>query len=134
MSAFINEHALKTIYCAHGGAGSGNSPDDPLPLADGALMEVEDGDVITGVDVIVTTAITGVTVLDVGDGVDPNGYMAASTLTAGAFPGAGVYVEAAGTPFSRAARVYTAADTIDLDITTASTAGACAIVVKGYRV
>ena len=133
MSGFKNEDNLKIIYCADGGTGTGSSPNDPLPLADGALMDVEDGDVITAVDVIVTTAITGVTQLDVGDGTDPNGYMAASTLTVGAFPGAGVLVQAAGTPFSRAAKTYTVADTIDLDVTGTSTAGACAIVVRGYR-
>lgn len=124
MSGFKNEDNLKIIYCAVGGTGTGSSASDPLPLADGALMDVEDGDVITGVDVAVTTAITVATVMDIGDGTDPNGYVAAGGLTAVVTTGAGALLS----------KRYTGADTIDLDMTGVAAAGAIAVIVKGYRV
>lgn len=128
--AFKNEELLKVKYYAFGGVGNGASASDPAAIADSDVMAIEAGSVIEGVDVIVTTSITGSTQLDVGDDDDADGFVAAATLTAGQpVVGAGAYL-AAG------AKKYYSADgkEVKVDMTGAATAGAFIVKVKGYKV
>lgn len=128
--AFLNEEFLKVKYYAFGGSGAGASAADPASPVDSDVMAIEAGMVIEGVDVLVTTAITGTTQLDVGDDDDQNGFVAAATLTDGAVSvGAGAYLA------SGAKKLYEASGKeVKLDITTAMTAGAFVVKVKGYKV
>ena len=127
---FKREGFVKVKYYAHGGTGKGDSAADPASMADKDIMAIEPGMVIEGVDVLVTTSITGVTQLDVGDDDDQNGFVAAATLTAGQpVVGAGAYL-AAG-----AKKYYSASGKeVKVDVTGTSSAGAFAVMVKGYRV
>lgn len=127
--AFKNEEFVQSVYFAHAGAGNGASAADPKPISDGAAFDIEAGMVITNVSVVVTTSITGTTQVDVGDGTDPDGFVSAATLTAGAVTASdGAYLTGG------LEKYYSAADTIDLDATGASTAGAFVVHVVGYKV
>lgn len=128
--AFKNEEFLKVKYYAFGGTGAGASAADPASPVDGDVMALEAGMVVEGVDVLVTTSITGATQLDVGDDDDQNGFVAAATLTAGQpVVGAGAYL-------TGGAKKYYSADgkELKLDMTGAVTAGAFCVKVKGYKV
>jgi hypothetical protein len=130
--AFKGESFQHAIYFAHGASGTGNSASDAKPMVDAAIFDIEPGMVITDVSVAVTTAITGTTQVDVGDGTDPNGFVAAATLTDGAVTASnGAYLNNAGAHLEK---LYEVADTIDLDITTASTAGAFVVFVRGWKI
>lgn len=128
--AFKNEEFLKVKYYAYGASGSGASAADPASPVDGDIMAIESGMVVEGVDVIVTTSITGATQLDVGDDDDQNGFVAAATLTAGQpVVGAGAYL-------ASGAKKYYSADgkEVKLDMTGTVSAGAFIVKVKGYKV
>jgi hypothetical protein len=128
--AFKNEEFLKVKYYAYNATGSGASAADPASPVDGDIMAIEEGMVVEGVDVIVTTSITGATQLDVGDDDDQNGFVAAATLTAGQpVVGAGAYLA------SGAKKYYSAAGKeVKLDMTGTVSAGAFIVKVKGYKV
>lgn len=128
--AFKNEEFLKVKYYAYGASGSGASAADPASPVDGDIMAIESGMVVEGVDVIVTTSITGATQLDVGDDDDQNGFVAAATLTAGQpVVGAGAYL-------ASGAKKYYSADgkEVKLDMTGTVSAGAFIVKVRGYKV
>lgn len=127
---FKNEPFLKCVYVAHGGSGSGASAADPMGMTDRDLMAIESGMVIEQVDVCITTAVAGATQIDVGDDDDPNGFVAAATLTDGAVSaGAGAYLTGG------AKKLYEAAGKeVKLDVTGSSSAGAFVVVIKGYKV
>lgn len=127
---FKREGYLKVKYYAHGGSGKGESAADPAAPTDKDIMAIEPGMVVEGVDVLVTTSITGITQLDVGDDDDQNGFVAAATLTAGnPVVGAGAYLA------SGAKKYYGASGKeVKLDVTGTSSAGAFVVMVKGYRV
>lgn len=128
--AFKNEEWVQVKYFAFGGSGSGASALDPASPVDGDIMNFDAGMVVEGVDVIVTTTITGATQLDVGDDDDQNGFVAAATLTAGQpVVGAGAYLA------SGAKKYYSAVGKeLKLDMTGTVSAGAFIVKAKGYKV
>lgn len=130
--AFKKEAFQKVVYFAHGGAGSGESAADPKPLADGDLYAIPAGCVVDRVSVVVTTAITGTTQLDIGDDDDPNGFVAAATLTANACTGNnGAYLYNSG---AELAKYYASTGKeVKLDATGTSTAGAGFVIISGYE-
>lgn len=139
------------IHIAHGGTGDGKSASNPLPFTDADLMAIPAKTVITNIFVVITTGITGVTNLDVGDDDNPDGFIdgslsIADLSVAGMYSydaklaGAYLRVETAGATDAAdiyvvpTAKYYSATGKeIKLDVTTASTAGACVVVVEGYR-
>ena len=128
--SFANERFLVMKYFAFGGTGTGASALDPVALADGDLATIEAGWTVTSAMVVVTTAITGTTQLDLGDDDDPNGFVAAATLTVAASLNSGAYLDNAGDDL---AKYYPAAKTLKLDNTTTSTAGAGYVVLEGVK-
>lgn len=128
---FKRESFEKVVYFAHGGTGLGQSAAEPLPLADGDLWPIPAGCVVSRVSVVVTTAITGTTQLDIGDDDDPNGFVAAATLTADAVTGNnGAYLYNTG---AELAKYYSATGKeVKLDATGASTAGAGFVIISGF--
>jgi len=126
--SFANDQVLVVKYFAFGGTGTGASALDPVALADGDLAAIEAGWTVTDAMVVVTTAITGTTQLDLGDDDDPNGFVAAATLTLNATSkNTGAYV------LADIAKYYPAAKTLKLDNTTTSTAGAGFVVLQGIK-
>lgn len=120
---------LHVVHYAHGGTGGGSAV-APKPIVDGDIIALPAGFVVSGVDVIVTAAVTGTTQIDVGDDDDQNGFVAAATLTLNALSvGAGAYLA------SGAKKFYPAAGKeLKLDVAGASSAGAFKVVLKGYKV
>jgi hypothetical protein len=132
MSGFKKEAFQKVVYFSHDGSGAGGSPDDALAIVDGSVMDIDAGMVIEEVLLVVTEAVTGATQLDLGDGTDPDGFVAAATLTLDAVTRSnGAYLDNSGAGL---AKYYAAADTLDLDVTGSSTAGKFAVVVSGYKI
>lgn len=76
-----------------------------------AVLNIPAGTIIHNVVLeVITAEATGTPTINVGDGTDPNGWVAgAVTSAAGKFLGAGAYVAAGG-------KLYTAADTLDLEM------------------
>ncbi len=127
--AFKKEQFMEVVYYAHAGTGTGASAADPKAIVDGDVMPIEAGMVVTNVSVAVSTAITGSTQLDVGDDDDADGFVSAATLTAGVHASDGAYLTGGLEKYYAAS-----GKEVKLDITGASTAGAFAVVVKGYKV
>lgn len=128
--SFSHDQILKVKHYEYGASGSGNSASDPASPVDSDIMPILAGTVISGVDCIIKTAVTGT--IDVGDDDDPNGYVATAGVTE-ATPG--IYVGAGAYSADRATKKYYAAagKEVKLDATTIS-AGSFAIVVYGYRI
>lgn len=128
--AFKGEQFSDVKYFAFGGTGNGMSVNDPLPISDQDIFSIPAGMVITNVSVLVSTALTGTTVLDIGDDDDQNGFVAAATLTAGAVTASnGAYLS------GDLEKGYLATGKeIKLDNTTANTAGAFSVAVRGYKI
>ena len=95
-----------------------------------AAIDVPAGTLVTGVWIVITTALTGGTpAWNIGDGDDTDGWIATADITeatAGTYKGI-----AAGTAaYSNTGRYYASADTIDVIVTTGLTAGSAFIVAK----
>ena len=75
------------------------------------VLNIPAGTVIHNVVLeVITGETTATPTINVGDGTDPNGWVAgAVTSAAGKFLGAGAYVVAGG-------KIYTTADTLDLEM------------------
>ena len=128
---FLKEKFIKCVYFGQG-SGSGASAADPKAIGDVEIMPIEAGTVIESVKLMVTTALAGTTQLDVGDDDDPNGFIAAATLTDGAITNSnGAYLQSADYKLNK---FYEAAKTMSLDNTTANTGGAFVVVVQGFKV
>lgn len=124
---------LHQIYFKHAGAGNGSSPDSALPFTDKAtgVLTLDAGTVVEKISVVVTTELAGTTAVLVGDATDPDGFVAAADVTegtVGAYVGAGAYLA------SGAIKYYAQDTELAFDFTGTSTAGACVVVVQGYRV
>lgn len=149
---FKKESFVEEVYYAHGGSGdnSGLSSDNAKTIVDDSVvMAIPAGCLIEQVYVIVDSAITGVTNLDVGDDDDADGFVDGSLSVTLGTPGlygwnaktAGAYlrVETAGATDAGDiyvvpnAKYYAASGKeVKLDVTTASTAGAFRVVIKGH--
>lgn len=125
---FKKEPLLHVKYFSFGASGSGASAADPASPVDGDIFAIPAGSVITGCDVIITSAVTGT--IDIGDDDDADGFSATAGITEGT---AGVYV-GAGAYISSGAKKYYAAEgkEVKLDATTIS-AGAFRVAVHGYH-
>lgn len=131
--SFKKESILKVKHYAAGGTGSGESASDPAGFSDADIMAILEGTVISGCDVIVTTAVTGSSPqINVGDDDDQNGFVADADVTEGTpavYIGAGAYIA------SGAKKYYSAAGKeVKLDVGGTLSAGAFKVVVHGYRV
>lgn len=132
------------------GKASGKSAANAAPIADGDIMAIEAGTVITNVQVIVDTAVTGSTAIDVGDDDDADGFCPNASLTLGT-PGLycnnakvqGAYLRVQTAGATDAADIYVvpnakyysaAGKEIKLDNTTTNTAGAFRVIVEGCKV
>jgi len=126
MSNFIGENIVDIVYFEHAATGTGNSPDDRLPIVSITdFMENMAGDVNKQFDVVIEVAVTGSTALDVGDPVDPNGYVEAADITLATpavYPGTGALLPD-----------RPGVQDIELLVTGTSTAGKFHIVRRGYR-
>lgn len=139
------------VYLKHAGSGdlSGKSADNAKPLVDADLMTIEAGMVISKVYLIIDTAITGTTALNLGDDDDNDGFVPNASVTLGT-PGmygwdakaAGAYLRVQTAGVTDPADVYVvpsakyyaaAGKELKLDVTTASSAGACRVVVQGRK-
>ena len=102
-----------------------------IVLPGGAVIPA--GTVITNVSVVVTTALTGTSQLDIGDDDGATSFVSAATLTIGAVTTSnGAYLYSTGASLEK---YYAAAGKeVKIDNTTANTAGAFALVVRGYTV
>lgn len=134
-------------YLEFGGTGSGDSAGDPAAIEDQDLWTIPANTIIEKVFVIVDTAITGTTALTVGDDDDADGFVLdlASDFgtpgmyswdaksagpymrieTAGATDAADIYVVPNGKYYSAAGKE------VKLDATTANTAGAMRVFIRG---
>lgn len=127
---FKNEEYLQVVYYAHAGDGGGSSLEDALPLTDGTAFQLPAGVVVKSVDVVVLTALAGTTAVVWGDAGDADGLVDADDVTEatpGVYAGAGAYLAGAG-------KYYADATNVLLDATGASSAGALALVVRGYQI
>lgn len=95
----------------------------------GATVALPAGSVVTGVVMKVGAAWVGGTTVEIGDGTDPDGWISAvqgatAALTIGvSIVAAGAYALGSIAPNQALSKVYAAADTIDVTITGAYTAG-----------
>lgn len=130
--SFKNEEFVELAYLATDGVAgnSGKSAQDALPFANkDDLMTLPEGSVVTEVDVVVTTALSGVTEMEVGDASDDNGFAASGDITygtAGAYRGAGAYISGAN-------KYYASSTDIALDVVGSAASGTAVVRVKGYR-
>lgn len=130
--SFRNEQFESLIYLDTDGASgnTGTSAQDPKPISSkDSIFTMPAGSVVTEVDVIVTTALSGVTEMEVGDASNDDGFAASGDITygtAGAYRGAGAYISGAN-------KYYAAATDLDLDVVGAAASGTCVLRVKGYR-
>lgn len=135
---------------AGSGSASGKSAGNAKAIADTDIMAIEAGTLITGVSVIVDTAITGSSAIDVGDDDDADGFCPTASLTL-ATPGLycqnakvrGAYLRVSTAGATDALDIYVvpnmkyysaAGKEIKLDNTTTNTAGAFRVVVEGCKV
>lgn len=140
----------QVVYISHGGSGdnSGRSSGNAKTFSDQDLWAIPAHTLISRVYVVITTAITGVTNFDVGDDDDADGFIDGSlsvTLgTAGMYgydaKNAGAYLRIQTAGATDAADIYVVPNAkyysasgkeVKLDTTTASTAGACYVVIEG---
>lgn len=128
---FSQKDFVQVVYFAFGGTGLGVGPGQGLPISDEDLYAIPAKTCITNVEVVVTTSLTGTTQLDIGDDDDQNGFVVAATLTAGADSnGLGAYMYSSGMLH----KCYTASGKeVKLDNTTANTAGAGFVVIRGFH-
>lgn len=131
--SFKNESILKVKHYAAGASGSGESSSDPAGFSAGDIMPILADSVITGCEVIVTTAVTGSSPqINVGDDDDADGFVADANVTEGTpgvYNGAGAYIA------SSAKKYYSAAGKeVKLALGGTLSAGAFKVVVHGYRV
>lgn len=126
--SFRGDSFERVVYFGHDASGTGNSKDDRLPLVSKAdAMQANPGEVIEAAQVVIEEALAGTTAVDVGDGVDPDGYVAAASVTvgaAGAYAGAGALLP----DYAPAAKDLAVA------FAGASSAGKMAVMVRGYRI
>ena len=124
-----NKEFIHIKYYEFGASGSGQGPLDPASPVDSDILAIPAGAVIAGVEVVVSAAVTGT--ITVGDDDDADGFATSTEVTEGtigAYAGNGAYLT------SNARKYYAAAGKeVKLDQTTIS-AGAFAVVVKGYRI
>lgn len=153
MSAgFIKENGFRhVVYLEHGGSGSGDHADSPLPLSDADLFAIPAGVVVENVYLLIDTAITGTTNLDVGDDDDPDGFIDGSLSVTLGTPemysydakNAGAYLRIETAGATDAADIYVVPNAkyysasgkeVKLDVTGSSTAGKARVVIEGYYV
>jgi hypothetical protein len=121
------------ISAAEGGLKTAHVVFDYLDT--GVNIPVPAGSEVVAVYVEVGSAWLGGTRITVGDGTDPDGFVteaqgATANLLAGAkIVGAGVYTKATTDTTAQEHKVYAAADTIDVVITGAFTAGTATLTV-----
>ena len=127
---FRHEPILAVKHYAYGSSGTGASSADPASPVDSDIHVIEAGTVISGVDVIIKTAVTGS--IDVGDDDDADGFAATAGITEGT---PGIYVGAGAYSADHYNKKYYSASgkEVKLDATTIS-AGSFAVVVYGYRI
>lgn len=150
---FYGECFSKTFYFSgpNGkGKASGKSAANAAPIADGDIMAIEAGTVITGVSVIVDVAVTGSTAIDIGDDDGATSFCPTASLTLGT-PGLycnnakvrGAYLRVQTAGATDAGDIYVVPNTkyysaagkeIKLDNTTTNTAGAFRVIVEGCKV
>ena len=125
---FKKEPLLHVKYYSFGASGSGASASDPASPVDGDVIAIPVNAVISGCDVIITSAVTGT--IDIGDDDDADGFAATAGITEGT---PGLYV-GAGAYLASGAKKYYSASTkeVKLDATTIS-AGAFTVVIHGYH-
>jgi hypothetical protein len=105
-------------------------------LSSGAAVSLPAGAAVLDVVVKVGTAWVGGTKVEVGDGSDADGWVSATQgataeLTAGkVIVGAGAYAIGDAATNKGLAKVYSAADTLDVTITGTYTAGTADIIVR----
>jgi hypothetical protein len=125
---FKNEKFIAIKYYSFGATGTGNSSNDPAAPVDGDILAILANAVVEGVEVVITSSVTGT--ITVGDDDDADGFATSTEVvegTVGAYAGNGAYLA------SNARKYYGAAGKeVKLDQTTI-TAGAFSVVVKGYR-
>ncbi len=121
--------------CYEGGAsGPGTFSSPASGAADGDIAAIPAGTVITGVHVIVISALVGTTVVTVGDDDDADGWVDSGDVTEGT-PGvyqgstSGGYADTVGL-----GKYYASAGKeLKLDITTALSGGKYCVVAQGFR-
>lgn len=151
VGGFSNEPFQKVFYFEHGGKGhlSGLDAGNAKAISSADVMALEAGMVIEKVYVVVDTAIAGSSAVNVGDDDSSNGYVPTAAITLGT-PGmygwdakaAGSYqrIQTAGATDAGDiyvvpnAKYYSAAKTLKLAVTGASSAGKFRIVVKGHKI
>jgi len=132
MAGFKSESFKHVVYFSAGATGSGGSASDPAPISAKDCLAIPAGTVIDGVDVIVTTAVTGSSPqLNVGDDDDADGYVADANVTEGTpahYVGAGAYV-------TGGIKKYYSATGKEVKFALGGTAsaGAFMVVISGYR-
>lgn len=149
---FKHEPFTKVIHFAFGGSGDGSAPalSNALSMAadNTSVMSIPAGTVVEKCYLIVDTAVTGTTNFDIGDDDDADGFIDSSLSVTLGTPGmygwdaklAGAYlrVQTAGATDAGdiyvvpAAKYYSGAKTLKMDLTTAATAGAIRVVIQGY--
>lgn len=103
-------------------------------------LEMPAGFAVESVVLEVGTAWVGGTSLAIGDGTDPDGWftdaqLPTASLTAGAVVVAGgAYAIGDAATNAALAKVYAAADTLDIVVTGTYTAGSARLVVRGRRI
>lgn len=124
-----NSRFIHVKYYEFGASGSGDSSLDPASPVDSDILAIPASTIIEGVEVVISAAVTGT--ITVGDDDDADGFATSTEITEatpGAYAGNGAYLA------SNARKYYAAAGKeVKLDQTTIS-AGAFAVVVKGYRI
>lgn len=129
---FKNEGILEIKWYSVGGSGAGSSSDDAASAVAGDVVAIPAGAVVTAVDVIVDTAVTGTSPqINVGDDDDADGFVADANVTEGTpgvYLGAGAYV-------ASGAKKYYSAEGKEVKLALGGTlaAGKFAVVVHGYR-
>lgn len=122
-----NDQFMHVKYYSFGASGSGETAADPASPVDSDILAIPAGTCITNLEVIVTSAVTGT--ITVGDDDDADGFATSTEVvegTVGAYAGNGAYLA------SNARKYYAAAGKeVKLDQTNI-TAGAFAVVVRGF--
>lgn len=117
-------------YFAFNGTGKGSSAADALPVVDNTcVFTLPAGSVVNRASVVVTAALAGTTLVSFGDS-DVDGYVDSGDVTEatpGFYPGTGALID------TEIGVYYSSATCVQMDITTAATAGAYVLEVSGYR-
>ncbi len=126
---------IKVKYFCPGGSGSGGSASDCAASTDHtSILDVAAGWVVCPAAVVVTTLVSGSSPeILVGDADNDDGFVDSGDVTEGT---AGYYPSntSSGYVDSGTCKAYTSAKTIYLETTGTLSAGAFAVVLKGFRI